>query len=68
MSRMHLAAEPYCRYCARDGLVAAAQVTDHIVPIQVRPDLRLEWGNLQSLCRRCHDSVKAQEEKAAYGL
>jgi 5-methylcytosine-specific restriction endonuclease McrA len=48
--------------------VAAAQVTDHIVPIQIRPDLRLEWGNLQSLCRRCHDSVKAQEEKAAYGL
>lgn len=67
LSRMCLAEEPYCRYCARDGRVTLAQVSDHIIPIRIRPDLRLERTNVQSLCKTCHDSVKAREEIEMYG-
>lgn len=67
LSRMCLAEEPYCRYCARVGRVTLAQISDHIIPIRIRPDLRLVRENVQSLCKLCHDSVKAREEIERYG-
>jgi 5-methylcytosine-specific restriction protein A len=44
---MHLALEPYCRWCGRP-----AEDVDHIVPL-ARGGTNDE-ANLQSLCRRCH--------------
>ncbi len=52
--------EPLCRYCARLGRVTEATVADHIEPH--RGDLVKFAGPLQSLCKLCHDSVKAREE------
>ena len=50
----HLAAEPYCRLCAEEGVTRAAALVDHIESITKRPDLRLDDANLQSLCWPCH--------------
>ena len=50
----YLAAHPRCERCP-----AAATDVDHIQPVRYRPDLRLEWSNLRSLCHRCHSSRTA---------
>lgn len=34
---------------------------DHIQPIELRPDLALNQGNLQSLCKSCHSRKTAGE-------
>jgi len=68
LSRMCLTEDPYCRYCARHGRVTLAKVSDHIIPIRIRPDLRLARDNIQSLCKLCHDSIKQAEEIAMYGV
>lgn len=52
--------EPLCRYCQRIGKVTEATVADHIEPH--RGDLTKFAGPIQSLCKPCHDSVKAREE------
>lgn len=47
---------PLCEECERQGLVVPAQDVDHIVPFEGRADpKRLDWSNLQSLCRSCHN-------------
>ena len=60
----HLADQPLCTYCDRQGLVTAASVVDHITPH--RGDMTLFWdqANWQSLCASCHSSVKQREEQA----
>lgn len=53
-----LAADPLCE-CdeCRAGVLRtiAASVVDHIEAIEDRPDLRLEWSNLRSMAKVCHD-------------
>jgi 5-methylcytosine-specific restriction endonuclease McrA len=51
--------EPLCRFCAAKGLVVAAQCVDHIIPLSVRPELRLVLSNLRSLCTPCHNAHTA---------
>lgn len=61
-----LASEPTCRMCAKIGKITAATVADHIRPH--RGDLERFWhGELQPLCKTCHDGAKAAEE-AGSGL
>lgn len=61
--KAQLDAEPLCRICKRQGRATPARVADHIKPH--RGDLTLFWcGDLQSLCKPCHDSTKAQEERS----
>lgn len=59
-----LRAHPLCAYHMKRGQVVAATVVDHKVPH--RGDLKLFWDrkNWQGLCKACHDSVKAKEEKS----
>lgn len=54
----HLAAYPDCRMCA-----APATTVDHVIPH--RGDRALFWNrqNWQSLCTRCHNSVKQRQER-----
>ena len=61
MSKMVRMEEPLCRHCLRDGRVTAATLVDHIVPLSLSPELRLDRGNLQALCSRCH-SFKTQAD------
>lgn len=68
LSRMCLIEEPLCRYCCEEGRLTVAQVSDHIIPLRVRPDLRLVRENIQSLCTACHSGRKQREELELYGL
>lgn len=59
----HLSCHPLCVMCTSRQIVTAATVVDHITPH--RGDYILFWdrANLQSLCKRCHDSDKQREER-----
>jgi len=61
-----LRTDPICEirtHC--HGLVASE--VDHIRPVRERPDLRLEWSNLQSTCHGCHVAKTKQEVRAPGG-
>jgi 5-methylcytosine-specific restriction protein A len=55
-----------CQHCIRDGLVTASNLVDHILPIHIRPDWRLEIDNTQVLCRDCH-TRKTSKDNKQYG-
>jgi 5-methylcytosine-specific restriction enzyme A len=49
--------KPWCEFCERRGITSPATVVDHRVPH--RGDQALFWlGQLQSLCKSCHDGEK----------
>ena len=54
-----------CQRCFKNRLITIADMVDHIVPIKVEWAFRLELGNLQSLCNRCH-AIKTIEDKKKY--
>ena len=46
---------PLCEDCLEEGIVTPEHIeVDHVTPIEVRPDLRLDPANLRSRCRRHH--------------
>lgn len=56
-----LAREPLCRMCP-DWSRRPATIADHVVPH--RGDYALFWyGELQSLCKCCHDGRKQRQER-----
>jgi 5-methylcytosine-specific restriction enzyme A len=60
-----LKAHPLCVFCAALGIVTPATVADHVVPH--RGSAHRFWhGELQSLCKLCHDKAKQAEEHRGY--
>jgi len=58
---------PICKHCEEAGRVTAAQDVDHRTPFQGLDDpLRLDWNNLQSLCRH-HHNIKTRRENEHRG-
>lgn len=53
--------EPMCRECAKRHLRTRATVVDHIKPHRGDWLIFTDRGNLQSLCKRCHDQKTARE-------
>jgi len=53
-----------CDDCA-DGQkrIVQATVVDHCRPIEEYPHLRLEWDNLRSMAKICHDRHTMRMEK-----
>jgi 5-methylcytosine-specific restriction protein A len=45
---------PLCASCTAENHITVAMEVHHKEPIALRPDLRLSWDNLQSLCKTCH--------------
>lgn len=62
-----LQADPLCESCKSRGRVTLAREVDHLMRISERPDLRLDWDNLRSLCERCHDAKSAAERAGDRG-
>ena len=58
LSRRKRIHNPLCEECSRQGMVTAATEVHHIVKIKDRPELRLEWSNLMSVCRDCHERIE----------
>jgi 5-methylcytosine-specific restriction protein A len=54
-----------CQHCLPERLVPS-NIVDHILPIHVRPDWRLEIDNTQVLCRDCH-TKKTSQDNVKYG-
>jgi hypothetical protein len=53
--------EPLCRMCAAKGLIIPATVVDHVEPH--RGDINaFVLGDLQSMCKPCHDRHKQRLE------
>ena len=59
----HLLREPFCRECAWRGLRVRATVVDHVIPFRGDWSLFTDPGNLQSLCKRCHDRKTLEEQR-----
>lgn len=53
---------PLCVYCLKQGKHTPATVVDHIIPHKDNPDLFWDESNWQSLCHKCHASIKQREE------
>jgi 5-methylcytosine-specific restriction protein A len=51
---------PVCCRCEARGVIVAAVVADHILPIK-DGGARLDEANLQALCVPCHNSKTASE-------
>lgn len=62
-----LRGNPLCRMCEARGLIVPATVVDHIVRHAGHGDpLFWDTSNHQSLCKRCHDSIKAQLDRKGW--
>ena len=55
-----------CQPCLGVGRITASNEVDHIIPIHVRPEWRLEFDNTQVICRSCHRR-KTNEDSMQYG-
>ncbi|MEK4606553.1 HNH endonuclease [Geobacillus sp. FSL W8-1251] len=55
-----------CQRCLNEKRITRAVVVDHIRPLLVDWERRLDMNNLQSLCASCHNR-KTAEDKRRYG-
>ena len=52
---LQLSLVPWCEHCAKVSAVSVPAIdVDHVLPRKTHPQLALEIGNLESLCKRCH--------------
>lgn len=59
---------PLCRMHMEQGRTVLAAVVDHIVAHRGDRNLFSDRGNLQSLCKACHDRHKQAQEHSPDGL
>lgn len=52
-----------CQLCRKENRIVVAAVVDHIVPVKVAPDRRLDLSNLQGLCTPHHQRKTAEDMK-----
>lgn len=55
-----------CQECKRHGRLVPAKTVDHIIPVHVKPDLRLDAENCEVLCVR-HNTLKGYADARKYG-
>lgn len=55
-----------CVHCEAKGTLTPAKTVDHITPIHVAPERRLDLSNTQTLCETCH-ARKTQEDVRRWG-
>ena len=65
LRRKHLANNPLCVRCKKQGRTTAATTVDHEVPVE-HGGAMWDEDNLQSLCSTCHSGWKQRQEARAY--
>lgn len=55
--------QPLCEFHLKRNQIVSASIVDHVTPHKGDDSLFHDPDNLQSLCKRCHDSVKQRMEK-----
>ena len=65
--RLQLLEHPLCKFCAERGQVVRATVVDHVERHRGNWN-KFVLGDLQSLCKRCHDSAKKKQEQDRPGV
>ena len=56
-----------CQECRRRGRYSRAQCVHHKQELKARPELAFEDGNLESLCKRCHNLAHGKHLSKAKG-
>lgn len=51
---LKLAEDPFCERCLERNITVPAIDVHHIQEVDLRPELALEYNNLESLCKTCH--------------
>src|SRR5262249_32212531 len=65
--RLQLLHFPLCAMCQQRGITPPATVVDHVTPHRGSWD-RFVLGDLQSLCKHCHDGAKHALDLRGYSL
>jgi len=63
LRKMYLKHNPLCERCRGLGRVTLADTVHHKKPVEDYPELRLDWDNLESLCRDCHEIVEGRKRE-----
>lgn len=61
--KTYLVANPLCVICRKKGILAPANVVDHITPHRGDKDLFWDSDNWQALCKQCHDFKTATADR-----
>lgn len=61
LRKHQLTLKPLCEKCLEEDVTVLATVADHIVPVK-KGGSGYDLENLQSLCKRCHDSKSARDK------
>lgn len=64
LSKRYRTENPFCQVCYDKGKLTGVDHVHHIQPIKDAPQLRLDWNNLQSVCKACHIDV----ERGGHGV
>jgi len=57
-----LGEEPLCQECLKYDEYVTANIVDHIIPHKGLWNIFVDYDNLQSLCKSCHDRKTAKED------
>jgi 5-methylcytosine-specific restriction protein A len=58
-----LRSHPLCAECQRKGLLTAAAHVHHKEERKDRPELALDWANLEALCQPCHGRMRSADRQ-----
>ncbi len=66
LRRSKLRDQPLCERCFKRGKLVVAIIVHHMTAHKGDWELFLDFDNLQSVCKDCHDGSIQREEKSGY--